>query len=101
MFKENVKNDLEQVFLNTNEFADVFTHNGREFKGIWRDKTEIVIDGVVSYAPWVVVDDATASIIMNGDAIERNGDTLYVLERQRVDADLVGLFVSKDDRRTF
>ena len=100
-FKQNINRDLDAVFFNADEFADVFTHNGIDYKGIWRDKSEVVIDGVTSFVPWVVVQSDIASTIKNGDTIDHAGETWHVVERQRVDDSLIGLYVSKDARRSF
>jgi len=100
-FIDNLARDLDQVFFNTDEFADGTSHSSGMYRGIFMSKSEVVLDGVVTYVPSVTLKSSDSANIANGDTVSVNGKPYTVVDRVSQHTDIETLYLSTDSRRMF
>lgn len=94
-FKEQVERDLEDVFFNLDEFAEIVNLNGVEVKGIFQsvkyepfsiNKNDSAILGISnSYCKLYYKADATAEVFFISQQIMVNGEyyTVEYIEKEQ------------------
>lgn len=94
-FKEQLEKDLESVFLNLDEFAEIVNLNGVEIKGVFQpvkyepfsiNKNDSSILGISnSYSKLYYKADATAEVFFVSQQITVNGEyyTVEYVEKEQ------------------
>lgn len=96
-FKKMLEEDVENIFLNQDEFADDLNINGKVYRGILdyktTESTKVVVDGIneSDEANLYVkpLEDFSTSRYKKGKSIEINDETFFIKGIAREDGMLV------------
>lgn len=103
-FKKMLEEDVDNIFLNQEEFADVININGKSYKGIFDYKTtesaKVVVDGVneSDEANLYVkpLEEFLASRYKKGKSIEINDET-FIIKGVAKEAGILVFKLSRND----
>ena len=97
-FKEQVKEDLEQILFNAEEFADIVTiNNERQIKAIFVSKKE-KDDNFAMSEPYLLIQNKDLALVNVEDIVLFDNKEYYITEIEYTDTYTSKLFLSLSNR---
>ena len=97
-FKEQLKEDLEQILFNADEFADIVTiNNDKQIKAIFVNKKERD-DNFAMSEPYLLIQNKDLALVNVEDIVLFDNKEYYITEIEYTDTYTSKLFLSLSNR---
>jgi len=97
-FKEQLKEDLEQILFNADEFADIVTiNNDKQIKAIFVNKKE-KDDNFAMSEPYLLIQNKDLALVNVEDIVLFDNKEYYITEIEYTDTYTSKLFLSLSNR---